>query len=117
MKAVLWINVIAILQFGYLLFVDSLMVDLDVRMRFTELDRAGVINAEALKDCHGSYGFSDIRNGVPRYVAEPALKAQRQAAATGLVLAVVNAFLAGFWLWRKARSVAREKAPVPAYPS
>lgn len=100
------VNIAAMLLFAALLFVVPMFSQLETRIRFTELDRAGVVNPPALKQLHASYGFGDItmleyRRTVPDYVAASPLAAQRANALVGLLVTMTNAVV---WLvlWRKS---------------
>ena len=94
------VNCFATLAFLALLFVHPAMTDLSVAGRYTELDRAGVINAAAFQSLPAEYGFSaqNQRNTVPRFIAAPARTAQRTTAILGAVLAAANVMLAVFWV-------------------
>lgn len=100
-------NIVAVLMFAVLLFVVPMFSQLETRVRFTELDRAGVVNPPALKQFHPSYGFGDIttleyRRTVPDYVAASPLAAQRENALLGFLITLANA-LVWLVLWRKSR--------------
>lgn len=59
--------------------------------RYTELDRAGVINESALADFATSYGFStNARRNVPLYIASPALNQSRATAQAIAGAALLN---------------------------
>ena len=102
-KTVAILNILAALGFAALLVIGPLMAQLSARMRFTELDRAGVINARALGQFHSSYGFGDpakldYRQTVPDWICASHLMHQEANAAFGLALAATNATLAiGVW--------------------
>ncbi|MEI8195389.1 MAG: hypothetical protein WCI73_05720, partial [Phycisphaerae bacterium] len=77
------INTGATLLFAILLFVVPEFSKLDTRIKFTELDRAGVVNASAFKQFHKSYGFGDsltleYRSTVPVYIAKSPLEAEER---------------------------------------
>ena len=114
-KASFWGNSVALFIFSYLLVYSSMFTDLDVRMKFTALDRAGVINEEALGAFDTSFGFAQgyIRNSVPRFIAGPALEKERRNALAGVCLAFINAFVAGaVWLHvRKTRPGSEAQPP------
>ena len=93
-RMLLILNTVSLLGFLGLFVVRPLFIDLDVRMNYTQLDRAGVINESALSQFHSSYGFSDSpRNSVPRYIAGAALAAEKLNAFFGICLAGVNLLL------------------------
>ena len=71
MKALLVLNAVALLAAVYLSVLQPVLTDVNVRMRYTQLDRAGAINHTVLEDpsiFHPNYGFSvmevvDYRSG------------------------------------------------------
>ncbi len=103
-KVFLVVNCLATLGFAFLLLIQPLSTDLDVRGRYTQLDREGVINQDALAKFHPSYGFTaaNHRNSVPRYIAGPALRALRANAEIGLAVAATNLAVA-VWALLAAR--------------
>ena len=94
MKTLLLLNIIALLAAVYLAILQPIFTDVDIRMRYVQLDRAGaiVVNREVLTTFHPSYGFSedDERNTVPGYIAQPAFARQKFNAFLMLGLALVN---------------------------
>jgi hypothetical protein len=96
MKAIVVLNVIVAFLAVCLIFYGIIFVDLDVRSRYVQLDRTGVINVSALSKFHPSYGFSadDHRITVPRYIAGPALDQQMRSAILLLGLALTNIAIA-----------------------
>ena len=113
-------NVVAMGIFLFLLFLLPLYTDVKGRGNFVELDREDVINVDALKKFHPSRGFvsSDPmvhRITVPRYIAGPALLAERRNAALGVAVTAFNSLIAGgawllqTWQLRRARRNATEK--------
>ncbi|MFI5381861.1 MAG: hypothetical protein ACHRHE_21390 [Tepidisphaerales bacterium] len=99
-------NIGAALLFAILLFIVPTFSELSTRLKFTELDRAGVVNAPALKQFHPDRGFGDInqleyRRTVPDYIAASPLAAERTSACLGLLVTLVNA-IALLVLWRKS---------------
>jgi len=114
------LNLLAALGFAILAFIVPALTDLDVRMRYTGLDREGVINTDALAKLHPSWGFTteDHRISVPRHIATPALAAERENALLGLFVSGLNALFA-IWLLVKTRpgAIAKEAgAAEPASP-
>jgi hypothetical protein len=110
MKALLTLNVIAVLIAVYVAFVQPVFTDLSVCMRYVELDRAGAINDAVLNDSalfHPSYGFGSGKNrgAVPRYIAEPALDHERINARLLLLLTAVNTVLALVTVMRRRTTV------------
>lgn len=105
-KVLLIVNSLGLLGFAFLLFVQPVFTDVQVRMNWTQLDREGVSNEDALAKFHPSYGFTSElhRNPVPRYIAQPALGAQTANAGIGLVVAGVNPGLALWALWAPRRT-------------
>lgn len=99
-SAIVMLIVNVLLIIVSVLLMTLLFTDLDVRGRFTQLDRAGVINEQALEQFHPSYGFKKghIRNTVPRYIAGPALDAAHNNAFFAAFVALVNAIFCGFLL-------------------
>jgi hypothetical protein len=98
-------NIAAGLLFAILLFLGPAGSQLDARMRFTELDRAGVVNPSALKQFHPDRGFGDIavleyRRTVPDYIASSALAAQQFNAGLGLLITFGNAIIWIVLWWR-----------------
>ena len=110
MKALLVLNAVALLAAVYLSVLQPVLTDVNVRMRYTQLDRARAINHTVLEDpsiFHPDYGFSaNDRNTVPRYIAQPALDGQRLNAFLLLALAFVNVAIAVFL--RKSAVPARQ---------
>ncbi len=100
MKALLVLNTVTLLSAVYLAVLQPMRTDLDVRMRYVQLDRAGAINREVLANpaiFQPSYGFSDdVRNTVPRYIARPALDGQRFNAFFLVGLASINVAIVVF---------------------
>jgi hypothetical protein len=105
MKIMIIFNAIALLVFGLLWIVRPNLTDLGVRGRYVELDRAGVINEGALHQFHPDREFfPNSRNGVPRYIAGPALEAERENAFAAMLAVGLNLFAASLISIRKARS-------------
>jgi hypothetical protein len=104
-------NGLAVALFLVLAIVVPEFSVLSARGHFTELDRAGVINAGALDPGDRRYTFSsreslDYRRTVPVYIASAPLAEQRFNAQVGLLVAGVNtiAFGALWWNLRKKRA-------------
>jgi hypothetical protein len=97
-KPLLVLNAGAVLWAVYLSAVQPCFTGISVGMRYVQLDRAGAINHTVLGDpaiFHPTYGFStDDRSTVPRYIAQPALHAQRCNAFLLLGLALANVAIA-----------------------
>jgi hypothetical protein len=106
MKALVLINLVVVVAFGWFVIRAYLSTDSSVRGQYTALDRAGVINEEALAAFDENMA-RDSRILVPRWIAKPALSAERQNAALGLAVALVNLYAVGFVGWRMRRDVAR----------
>ena len=102
LKVIFLINVLALIVFLGLFFFVPIYTDINVRMNFTQLDRAGVINEQALKQFHPSYGLTEdnIRNTVPRYSARDALLKEKRNALFGICLASFNILVSGgVWIY------------------
>ena len=93
MKYLCLLNTVMAIIFVLLATVRPAFTDLSVMGRYGNLDREGVINSEALKKFHPSYGFSESRRGVPRYIAGPALEAEKLNANVGAAAALANLIL------------------------
>lgn len=98
-------NILAALLFCLLAYLVPSFSELSTRSAFTELDRAGVINAGALNPNDPRFRFSavanlDYRRSVPIYIARAPLKEQRFNAELGLLVCCVNAigFIACAWI-------------------
>jgi hypothetical protein len=83
--AVALINLLAMVAFAAEAFIVPLRSELSARMAFTEVDRAGAINATALDPNGPNYGFNsvsnlDYRRTVPIFIAQDALAAERDNA-------------------------------------
>jgi hypothetical protein len=108
------INAVAVVAFVILLFFAPVASELSARARFTELDRAGVINAQALKQFHPSYRFGNValleyRRNVPAYLVASAVNVQSFNAALGLVVASINSIVWSWVWWR--HSATRQPGP------
>ncbi|HEX8914009.1 MAG TPA: hypothetical protein VF796_16795, partial [Humisphaera sp.] len=78
------VNVVAAVLCAALWLVGPEASASSARLRFTELDRAGVVNAPALRQFDASHAFGDVdrleyRRTVPDYIAGPAADGQRTA--------------------------------------
>ncbi len=116
MKSILTLNVIAAVLAVCLVLVRTFFVDLNVRMRYVQLDRAGAINDSVLDTkFHPSYRFGagDNRNAVPRYIAGPALDQQQYNAFLLLLLALINAVIA-LCSMRRTHSIATSQNGDPS---
>lgn len=92
------VNLVGVVGFA-IGFGRTFFTDVEVRGRFVQLDREGVISANALEAFDRSYGFSTAdmgyRDSVPRYIAGPALAAERRNALLGGGCALCNAIVLG----------------------
>jgi hypothetical protein len=98
-KTVAVLNLLAALGFAALLVIGTIAAELDARMKFTQLDRQGVINAPAFAGFDASYGFGDVsvlayRGTVPVWLCGSALAFLQGNAVLGLVVSATNAALA-----------------------
>ncbi len=112
MKWQIAVNIIAVLGFvggwGY----HYVLVGLSAPMRVTELDRAGVINEEALKKAFPDLAVN-TRVEVGRWIAEDERQAASDAILAGLCLSVVNLALS-VALYRRRRAGVRTDAEAAA---
>lgn len=93
-KWILAVNLVAVVGFAVLYGIGPTWTEMKVQSNYVNLDREGVIDANALRKFHPSYGFAENpRSAVPHYIAGPALDAQRSYAAYGFVLAMTNLVL------------------------
>jgi hypothetical protein len=93
-KAQITINAFA-LGLLALLFLASLVDgDLKVRMKVTELDRAGVINQEAFSKTYPGKHFSVRSPEFSQYLAESWIAHQRAALMVGALISAMNLALA-----------------------
>jgi len=108
-------NIVALLACSYMFARALIFTNVDVRMNFVMLDRAGVINEEPLKEFNPSYGFAEghIRNSVPLFIAGPALDNEKRNALAGVFFAFFNTTIAGIaWLvFRKTEQIMNEEYP------
>jgi hypothetical protein len=112
-KILLAVNAVALIGFLIAAGIVPLFTDLDVRMRFTQLDRAGVINNDALDQFDPSYKFQEgagYRATVPRFLAGTSLQRERMNAICGAIASAINCACAGFAWW----SGRRVKPTVPS---
>jgi len=112
-------NVVAMGVFLFFLLLVPLHTDLQVRINFVQLDREDVINTDALKKFHPSYCFisSDPmvhRITVPRYIAKPALSAERRNAAFGVAVTTLNSLVVGGAWLLQTRPLRRDRRNAPA---
>jgi len=106
-KILLVVNCLALVGFTILLFVQPMFTELAVLGNYTQLDRGGVINEDALGEFHPDYGFTQEhhRISVPWYIAGPALRAQWNNALAGITVVGVNLAVAvGFVLTGRGKS-------------
>jgi hypothetical protein len=110
--AVALINLLAMVAFAAEAFIVPLRSELSARMAFTELDRAGAINATALDPNGPNYGFNsvsnlDYRRTVPIFIAQDALAAERDNAWLGLLVTSLT-FVASSAAWLSGRERQRK---------
>jgi len=67
--------------------------EINVSARYTALDRAGVINRQALLAFNPKFGAND-RFDVPVWIAESALQSEKRSTKRAFVVAVINAAMA-----------------------
>lgn len=103
-RLMIFANCVAVVGFLFLYFLYP-MAEVGVRMKYAELDRAGVINANALQHFHPDHGFTpdNHRNSVPRYIAGPALSRLKTNAIFGLAVASGNLILVALWMYTQKR--------------
>jgi hypothetical protein len=101
------LNLFASLYFGWA-WVRSYCSSLDIAIRYTELDRSGVINHEALAKYSPSLEEND-RYNVPKWIAERTLAAERRNAGVGCIVAAINA-IAGVGVLISLRGKAQSRA-------
>ena len=102
MKAMATINTLFLLVGLYLLFIQPVKTDLDVRIKYVSLDRAGLINEGKRIEVEWSFGVPN-RNNVPRFIAAPALHAEARNASIFVILALVNVLMACVIAFRERR--------------
>ena len=73
---------------------------MEASLRVTELDRAGVINEEKLREAFPSLAYN-LRRDVGRWIAEKDRRAAYRLGAIGTVVALVN--LALMWMVPRRR--------------
>ena len=105
-KVIVGVNAAALLVFVVAFFYLGAAAAVEAEHRFTDLDRAGVINADALERFAPSYGFGDARSlayrvAVPAWLSGPAVGWLRVACAAGAVVAGVNVALGAAWVVRR----------------
>lgn len=108
------VNAALVLGSLWLLAVGAFMADVQMRSRFTQLDRAGVINEAALDQFHPSYGFKSghVRNVVPRFIAGPVLEEAKRNASLLFLLASANLVLwVGALVAIRKKAIAAEPGP------
>ena len=102
-KCILAANLAAMIGFALLFSILPIWTEVQVKMKYVNLDRAGVIDANALAKFHPSYDFTkNPRIVVPLYIAGPALDAQSSSALGGFILALTNVVLT-VWVLLKDR--------------
>lgn len=111
-RIVLALNSVALVGFAVALFGQPRITALKVCMRYTELDRAGVINNDALQKTYPDLAVNP-RGLVARYIGGPALRAQQVNALLGLSLAIVNLALAVGLVVAARRSACANAEPSP----
>lgn len=118
--ALLPISILAVVGFAVARFILPIGTGLEARMRYTDLDRAGVINHEALQRFPGlvNAGNHTDRFLVPEHLVGPAVSAQRDNAMVGLILALLNSVATGVVLrvTRPARTPSPTLAPATTPP-
>jgi hypothetical protein len=108
------LNLLAATLFAGLAFLRPPFSELSARIAYTELDRAGAINAAALDPNSPTYGFdpasqNDHRRTVPVFVAAGPLAAARTNAIAGLLASAANAAVTGA-AWATCRRLGRAPA-------
>jgi hypothetical protein len=105
LKISLALNILALAACLVLLLVWPLFTGLDLMMRFTEMDRAGVINMDALQKHLPHLASGNIRHDVPLYLAQASLAAEKSNALIGACIAAFNIIMTiCFW-----RSLSKRK--------
>jgi hypothetical protein len=97
------INAVCLLSAVYLILVEPFLSDVELRMRYTSLDRAQAINQDKLADFDSSLAAND-RNNVPRWMAAHTKRAQWRNALMIGCLSLVNTIITGILVgfdWRK----------------
>lgn len=83
------VNVLGLLVFGWLLVYWMVLAPVHVAQRFTELDRAQVIDQKRLAEAFPSLASSS-RYLVPKWMTEPVVGTGQSLALYGLILAGLN---------------------------
>lgn len=103
MKLLVTVNILAMLVFAGIAVVMPFDAELGIRGRFTQLDRSGAINADALAKFHPSYHLTEnIRANVPDYIAGDAVDSIRTIAWLAAGVAFFNLFVI-YGNWQIAR--------------
>lgn len=107
------VNLAAVLFFLVLLFAVPIFTNLSARSKFADLDRAGVINAQAVQNMPENSGLTlshdpiSYRTAVPDFIASSSSKAQKFASTSGLFICLANTIIwfALWWLQKRASIV------------
>jgi hypothetical protein len=91
-KCILGVNIAAMVGFAILGGIVPLSTELRVRSHYVNLDRTGVIDANALEKFQPDL-VKDPRHAVPLYIAGPALEAQKSNAFWGSIMAMSNSVI------------------------
>ena len=97
-KILLTANIVALVTFVIMAFALPLHGELQARERFSELDRAGAINAPAIEKLDADHRFGNVqslehRNKVPTWIAGPSTDGLRLACNIGIALTLMNVAL------------------------
>jgi len=108
-------NWLAAIGFAAAIWIVPLFTTLHARMAFTELDRAGVINANALSSFHPSRGFGtaatmQYRTAIPDFICASAQGAFAELCNVAMICCGLNgvAWSVAWWKVRKPSLEAAE---------
>jgi hypothetical protein len=104
LRLMMALNLMAVLLFVIAFMGLPVTSTFDARIKFMELDRAGVINTEALRQFHPDRGFGGIDNleyraTLPAWIAGGSLSNLRMITAFGAIIAFTNVGLIAIALW------------------
>ena len=94
-KIGLLVNVLLAASFVFLFFGLPYLTQLDAAARYTELDRAAVINQDALKAYDPALA-QESRHLVPGWLTETAAKHERYIAGLGFIATLANGIAMAF---------------------
>jgi uncharacterized membrane protein len=107
---IVWLNLACIIAFALGVGYVYIEGDIGAPARVTDLDRAGVINEERLREWRPALA-ANMRRDLGRWIAEKERKAGSRLAAGGLAVALLNFMLLAFGSSRRRQEQCLREKP------